>query len=402
MGQIQESFHSSSTIPHTSTHIARLTHTLWSMASSDIINITDTTTIDHIHELDVSANVFPLVLDRKLTIPQFLEAPFPEVIISPSDLSMITPSSCIGDRVLKWTKNDILAVEIPNSAWLVELKQILKACFKKGTRAQKKIMIVHPTQRKLILPPWIVTLWLDIMPVVKQRKQWRTTVQWLSQCLRTQDTIAADQAISTMSWGMNAKPVIKEHEVAPVTNLSVFASNEWLAEWHLKLIATILNTSEPLDGQDWWIADTLLAFRIWTVQQSSGQIIASEDKSLMEYTKTVQDGKYTQIFLPTHINGNHWILFHADIQRRTFSYGTSPSLQSHVNTLEVLPSCSTAQAIPSTRGQVTNARSHPIFRLLALAQRPGWRLHLAVGSRTRVVASPLDIRWMDHPVGYAC
>jgi len=152
------------------------------------------------------------------------------------------------------------------------------------------------------------------MPVVKQREQWRTTVQWLLQRLWTQDTITTDQAISTMRWGMNAKPVIKEHEVAPVADLGVFASNEWLAERHLELITTILNTSEPSDGQGWWIANMLLTFWIQKVQQLSGQIIASEDKALMEYVKTIQDEGYTQIFLPTHVNGNHWILFHADIQ----------------------------------------------------------------------------------------
>jgi len=316
------------------------------MKSYTVIELESTPTADSFPELEVAAEVIPLVPDQQLAIPKFLAAPFLVVIISAISLNNITLNSCISNKTeLKWTKEDILAAEIPNFSWLGALETAMKSCLKTGTRSRKRLTLVHPTQHTLVLPPWIVTAWLQMLPVVEQRQQWEVTLKWLSERVPTAETIAATEVISATKWGMILWP-LERYVLAPISDLGVFASNGWLAERHLDLIAIMLNASAPLDGQDWWIADPLLAARIRAVQQSSGQIIASQDNELMMFARTIQEGKYKRIFLPTHVDGNHWILFQADIGRRTFSYGMSPGFQDPVNIRDVLPSCCTLQVIP--------------------------------------------------------
>ena len=106
------------------------------MKSYTVIELESTPTADSFPELEVAAKVIPLVPDQQLAISEFLAAPFLVVIISAISLNNITLNSCISNKTeLKWTKEDILAAEIPNFSWLGALETAMKSRLKMGTRS---------------------------------------------------------------------------------------------------------------------------------------------------------------------------------------------------------------------------------------------------------------------------
>jgi hypothetical protein len=47
------------------------------------------------------------------------------------------------------------------------------------------------------------------------------------------------------------------------------------------------------------------------------------DKNLTEIAMHLDRGNYKWCFIPTHIDRNHWILFEADMEQGTISWGES-------------------------------------------------------------------------------
>ena len=272
--------------------------------------------------------------EKVTTIPPEIYALFPfpedsvESLISPQSPFKPRPiggkvlplaRSCIVDDGVQWNKDELLTAPIPPHKWLGDLEHELKGQLSAG---RYPTAVQHPTIPTLRLPLWIANLWFTIRVTAAQKRVWTEAMAWLASGeVQGEEVDRASELIKDLTWGTTVWPLPE-----PITHIGLLAellSTRWLRERHLDLWGLYLTHRAGEDANTYYIGGVHIAEFLKGLPKAKkeGKVWAESGSVFDTLARVIREG-YTTILLPAHINGNHWVLFRIDLEKKTFAYGT--------------------------------------------------------------------------------
>ena len=234
-------------------------------------------------------------------------------IVRPVDLSTSPLDPC-------WTVDELLKTSIPPRTWLDTLEQDLSQMWTSGTCSIKPPLSPNLNLR---FPLWIANFWNTAVEVVEQRDRWKAAEDWLSKKVQNSEIRKARNLLEKLPWGLRLWPLVGSDKETRVGHLARLLSNEWLGERHINMISSYLNTSaqgEPGLRPRSLVADLDLQAYLYNNSRATAETIQAHE-GLKTYSQSISDHKYSRLFIPAHVGGDHWIAFSVDFERCTFEYG---------------------------------------------------------------------------------
>lgn len=161
------------------------------------------------------------------------------------------------------------------------------------------------------------------MEVVEQRDKWRAAEGWLSKRVQDSEIRKARDLLEKVPWGLRLWPLAGPDKETRVGHLAELLSNEWLGERHIDTISSYLNAQvqgEPGSRPTNLVAGLDLQAYLSNNSRSTAETMQSHE-GLRMYARRISDHKYSRLFIPAHVGGNHWIVFSVDFEKYTFEYG---------------------------------------------------------------------------------
>lgn len=161
------------------------------------------------------------------------------------------------------------------------------------------------------------------MEVAEQRDQWRAAEDWLSRRVQDSEIRKARSLLEKVPWGLRLWLLAGHDKETRVGYLAGLLSNEWLGERHINTISSYLNAraqTEPGLKSTNFVADLDFQTYISHSSRATTEVIQAHE-GLRTYAQQISDRKYSRLFIPAHVGGNHWIVFSVDFEKQTFEYG---------------------------------------------------------------------------------
>ena len=234
--------------------------------------------------------------------------------MSSGSVEPLPATLCVLDETVPWTIDGILETPVPPQEWTSDLELEIKARMHTGARPNS---VQHPTIPGLRLPLWIVEFWKSVSSARSEKQEWDRAATWLmGQAARGEEVSEAEKLFRRIPWG--AKLWMLSEADTLIGLLAELLSTGWLRERHLDLFSIYL-TDRAGEGECEWLAGgvyvTELLKRINPAEPLLGH------GTLAGFAKEVIEGKYKKVLLPANINGNHWIIFFINLDKRTLAYG---------------------------------------------------------------------------------
>ena len=275
-------------------------------------------------EMVPSYDFLDRVPDDTLTIPRLLSTRIPRVISDKASIASV--KSCVSNRETQYTTDDIFKVEIPPLEWLKAAEKAVKERLERtsgltrGGAAPPRTTVQHPRRDDLIFPAWIIPAWFLLYLMARSRDKWRMSNRWLAQYEGSDMEAHSKNLMEQTGWNQRLnRPAIYAEE------FTRFASTQWLSANCFDAIIAVLNTRRK---REWWVSDMELASSVRDLQRRISPAEFAHDESLIELTASLKQWRYKRIFVPAHINENHWILFDIDLEALTIAWGRSTTLLS--------------------------------------------------------------------------
>jgi len=232
--------------------------------------------------------------------------------------------SCIVDNPVNWTGDRLLQSPVPSRKWLgtldIELNRRLRCV--DGT---PPVSLRHPTVTDLYVPLWAVNIWHGLLNAVEQREKWKRAQKWIEdQGKQGVDIGGVDELLRRLPWGMMIWAPVPSH-----SSIGIFAdllsSTSWLSESHIDVFASYLTFRIGGSASGLWIGGVHLAVLLKALPPKPDWK-ADNVKVLAHYENIFTTGDFTRLIFPANVNGNHWILFSVDVEKREFCFGSSSYL----------------------------------------------------------------------------
>jgi hypothetical protein len=264
-----------------------------------------------------------VLLNREGHISALLAIETLPLLVYPSGTAPLLVSECLTDTEVCWTVNNLLRSPVPPQDWLNTLEQELVNRVDLGAYPAS---LRHPTVLNLYLPLWAITAWRTLRDAVEQRACWKVVDQWLrTQGTRGVDVEEARELMGRMPWGMTIWAI--NESSSSIGLLAELLSTEWLRERHLDACGAYLTSRTEVQVGGWWIGEVYLATLIQNLPKElpTGQI-TDNSSSLAVYQQRITTGGYKRLLLPANVGGNHWVVFHVDIEKQEFCFGAPSHL----------------------------------------------------------------------------
>ena len=276
------------------------------LANASFLQVTDIPEVIRSHLPPETAPI-PILLETK--IPTRL----PKIsIIQPVHL-------CTSPLDPRWTADELFKTSLPPRTWLYALEESLSQIWISGIRSIKPPSSSSPDLR---FPLWIANFWNIAVEVAEQRDQWKAAGDWLSRRVQDSEICRARNLLENVPWGLRLWSLAGHDKETRVGYLAGLLSNEWLGERHIDTISSYLNTrvqrecSRPTS----LVADLDLQTYLSNNSRATAEKIQAHD-GLRTYAQRILDHRYSRLFIPAHVGGNHWIVFSVDFEKHTFEYG---------------------------------------------------------------------------------
>jgi hypothetical protein len=133
----------------------------------------------------------------------------------------------------------------------------------------------------------------------------------------------ADQVremMASLDWGSDVTALGAS---CPKHNLTRLLSDEWMDDEIVDMTMHDLATRVRLDPE---LSKTTVVASL-SLQSNIEQVFRTGDYSktsvplLYRYTEMLKGQKWKMLYLPTHVNKNHWVPMRLDFENRTLEYG---------------------------------------------------------------------------------
>ena len=261
---------------------------------------------------EIPAAVRERMPSSAMAIPLLIGYALPAVHTS----ATILPSaiSCIRDSAPKWNVDALLEAAIPTVSWRTELDDSLRLLWEGGETVES---ISHPTNKTLVLPIWVVSFWDGMVRVMDEQTRWRKALRWVVAQEDSPQRAAALDLIGRTPWGLTMESIPTVDSDRLVGAVADLLSLEWISGTHMQVIPAWLNA---LGSKEWFAGSLLLSDLLWKVPAIPDDEVR-ENPYLRGILETVASRGASNILMPAHVNGNHWIVVHVDLGKRTFAFG---------------------------------------------------------------------------------
>lgn len=292
------------------------------------------------------------------TAPQFIRNARATVLALPEEFRVLIPKAAlpvtrlialhipeisneiISVKATAWFSNDIPGSNvtailqtrpIPNREHLRSLEAAFGQAWFNGS---KSIIDSRYNDGRDRLPLWSLTLWEIMSEIHMQQAKWKRSYLWLEeQRKRYEDNEATTNAIekavtilSIMGW----KTTVSYQNATARTDilfpqlLSWDWVNDELINSMMERLSSRLKKSDIGDKKKIMIASLPFANKImaWQTLKKSGPYTKKNGAGvLVLYEKHVKKNGIKRLYLPVHINGNHWIAAYIDFEKEKMAYG---------------------------------------------------------------------------------
>jgi len=248
-----------------------------------------------------------------LSIPLLIRKVFPPMM-DPLVSSIIPAGECITDHTVSWSTGAIIEAPVPPSKWVSNLDIAIRNQW--ATR-ETITAIQHPSLSHLLLPLWAVQYWTSIAHAIKARARWISALTWTLDQPNTPQRAAVLDLIGKTSWQTTVSLPPHGGLVSTIDTIADLLSFDWLRETHMDTLATHFNIH---GSSDWMVASVYLSIRLPRVAELTEMEIQKEE-TLNSIKSQMEHRKATHLVFPVNIKKVHWIVFHVNMNKKTFSYG---------------------------------------------------------------------------------
>ena len=156
-----------------------------------------------------------------------------------------------------------------------------------------------------------------------ERDKWIAAEEWLLKRVQNSEIRQARNLLEKVPWGLRLWSLTGRDRESRIGHLAELLSNGWLGERHINTISSYLNTraqQESVSNPTSLVADLDLQFYLSHNSGATAETIRAH-AGLKMYAQRVSDHKYSRLFIPANVGGNHWIVFSMDFEEQKFEYG---------------------------------------------------------------------------------
>ena len=234
-------------------------------------------------------------------------------VIRPAHLSFSLLDPC-------WTIGELFATPLPPRVWLNTLENNLSQMWSSG-----KLSIIPPSSSNpdLRLPLWVVSFWNMAVEAAEQRDKWKAAEEWLLGRIQDPSIREARKLLNKIPWGLRLWSLTSHDKETRIGHLAGLLSDEWLSERHIDTISSYLNSrawNKPESRPTSLVAGLDLQIYLSANARATAETIRAH-KGLGTYVEQISDHRYSRVFIPANVGGNHWIVFSVDFEENAFEYG---------------------------------------------------------------------------------
>ena len=241
-----------------------------------------------------------------------------------SSMNVLSPAgSYVVCKPPNWTEQELRTMRVPSKEWLRALDSAIVDGWLKGV-----LSVEHPANGKVRFPLWVGTLWMELLEVIREQREWQRAREWVCTLPQGGETHKVQAMLDRVPWKENTW-MVSEADRA-VTKVSFFAgllSDSFLAERHIDAFVTYLNIQarrrNPVSLKT-FVADLSLSQTLLFLHNATRSKI-QDCKILSQYTAMFKHKKGCDILLfPAHVGGDidgHWVVFRIDYKKGEYGYG---------------------------------------------------------------------------------
>ena len=237
--------------------------------------------------------------------------------------------SCICDDVASWTHEELktlLDSPLPSWKWIGNMEIAVKKRLQKRGRPSS---IRHPLAPDLTFPLWVVKAWELLRHAAEALNKWIIAEEFLDGWAKEGVDVRAAQGLFCMvGWGQTVWAVSD-----PSTSIAILAellSTGWIRERHLELFASYLIHRMGERATEVWIST---AYTAELLKGLPDNVEGPYTGGLAEIQKSLGENSYKHLYLPAHVDGNHWVVFSVDVKKQTICHGKLIRLLVNVHAL---------------------------------------------------------------------
>jgi hypothetical protein len=184
------------------------------------------------------------------------------------------------------------------------------------------------------VPLWILTLWKDLSRMVSMQSTWRKSEAWLNREAQrggeeAESMKKATMLLSAIGWDA---PIHALGSSTTTAEFSKLLRAEWISDELMNMMM------EDLSFQARTNPTTLPDIKIGTVPLLQAIVRVAQSKNYMKqsapllyrYECAVQSSECSQLYLPAHVHGNHWVAIKVDFKKQEVSFGIALFVKSQV------------------------------------------------------------------------
>ena len=237
--------------------------------------------------------------------------------------SIIQPAHlCFSPLDPYWTIDELFTTPLPPCVWLNALENVLSDMWNSRMHS---IMPPSSSNPDLWLPLWVVNFWNAAVEAAEQRDKWKSAQEWLLDRVQDPTIREARKLFEKIPWGLRLWSLVSHDKETRIGHLAGLLSDEWLSERHIDTVSSYLNSQAqkgPESRLTSLVAGLDLQFYLSASARATAETIRAH-KGLEAYAKQIYDHRYSRVFIPANVGGNHWVLFSVDFKKNTIEYGES-------------------------------------------------------------------------------
>ncbi|KAJ8090489.1 hypothetical protein PM082_002377 [Marasmius tenuissimus] len=221
---------------------------------------------------------------------------------------------------------------LPTEAVLNDLRAQLPQRWLDGYQS-----IVDPRfcEGKERFPFYILEFWVQVKETAKQRLDWQRAEGFLAKEMRKGHDSKTMDVLST-AWGLFDRigwrerfPTYRVYSM----DLTMFLGHGWLSDTQIDLMAGHINLRLEHEGTKYGrrssvaslaFANKIVSPEIWKTWENG----KPQDRVMQHFKSLILEDEIEVLYIPVHVNNNHWITMVVDFGQKEIYYGRCDSLAS--------------------------------------------------------------------------
>ena len=227
---------------------------------------------------------------------------------------------CTSPLKPNWSIDKLFKTPVPPRAWIGTLEENLSQLWTTGVCSISPPSSSSPDLR---FPLWIVNFWYTAVEVAEQKAEWKAAEEWLLKRVQDSEIRQARNLFGKVPWGLRLWSLTGHDGESRIGHLAGLLSNKWLGERQVNAISSYLNArarQESGSNPTSLVAGLDLQAYLSYGSRATAEALRAHT-GLKMYAQQVSDHKYSRLFIPAHVGGNHWIVFSVDFKKQMFEYG---------------------------------------------------------------------------------